>query len=412
VIVFLLLISVMALLQHPFWSRYVGGMTAIKYVGVCCVVYALLHVASRRRIPRYLDTWQSRGIVLLCVIACLSSLMTGAAFSWEANAAISYASFAILFLITRSVVDSLRRVRYVLLAMVGSIGWASLYVLREWQKYHNLYADFRPGWVVGDANYFSVSALISIPIAFCLLVEKHPLWVRVFCLSCLMLSLAAVTVSASRGGFLGLVSVFMFLVAHSRGRRCSLALAGILMLPLSFLMPVSSVARLLHPKIGDIAAENLRKDAWRAGFRMIELHPLVGVGLDNFKSRVNDYAEDSRRVDHIAHNAYIEIAAEMGLPALTVFLLILWMSYRSLDKVRRRTHSGQLLNQGALSLQASLVGCAVAICFVSGQYTKFLWLLVSLSACFPAILKSGCVAPKEQSGTASCASNVEVVRRS
>ena len=41
----------------------------------------------------------------------------------------------------------------------------------------------------------------------------------------------------------------------------------------------------------------------------------------------------------------------------------------------------------ALALQAGLLGSAVAIFFVSGQYQKLLWLTVFLSVCMPGIVQ-------------------------
>jgi hypothetical protein len=45
------------------------------------------------------------------------------------------------------------------------------------------------------------------------------------------------------------------------------------------------------------------------------------------------------------------------------------------------------VREAALSLQAGLLGSAVAIIFVSGQYQKMLWLIIFLSMCMPAIAR-------------------------
>jgi hypothetical protein len=88
-------------------------------------------------------------------------------------------------------------------------------------------------------------------------------------------------------------------------------------------------------------------------------------------------------VDSVGHNAYVETAAEVGIPGLLVFLGILYSSYRTLGKVSRRPQGSRprFLRQAALGLQAGLLGCAVALFFVSGQYQKLLWLMVFLSVC-------------------------------
>jgi hypothetical protein len=77
----------------------------------------------------------------------------------------------------------------------------------------------------------------------------------------------------------------------------------------------------------------------------------------------------------------------MGLPALLVFLGILFFSYLTLGRVRVRAIRARqpFVWQAALGLQAGLLGSAVAIFFVSGQYQKLLWLAIFLSMCIPAL---------------------------
>ncbi len=145
-IFFYLLVSVMPLTQHPLWARYVGQMTLVKYVGAVCLLYAAMHLGVRRDFPRYFQTWQARWFATFLLLANVSFWTKGAPFSWGANPLISHTSFLLLFFITLAIVDSVRRLRWTLIVAVGSVAWASLYLIREWQKYHNVYRGFRPGW--------------------------------------------------------------------------------------------------------------------------------------------------------------------------------------------------------------------------------------------------------------------------
>jgi len=384
-ILFYFLIFIMPLMQHPIWGRMAGGMTVFKYIGAACVLYALFHVAARRSLPPLFRNRAALLFLLLYGLALMSGLTRGAPTSFEANPLSSYTSFLFLFLVTFSVVDSLSRLHRVLLVAVGSLAFASLYVLREWQKYHSLYPGFRPGWVVGDANYFTVSAVLCLPIAFYLALEARSRWERAFCLGSLVLTLAAVMLAASRGGFLGLVAAFLLLTWRSRARLRHLGLAGLLLLPLALAVPNSPLTRLIRPGYGDREATEKRQLFWTAGLRMVRQHPLGGVGLGNFKFVVSRYAGPDGGPEGIAHSSYIEIAAEMGLPALLVFLALLYWTYRTLERERRLTlRSGpRLAHQAAVGMQAGLVGYAVSILFVSGQYQKLFWLLAFLSMLLP-----------------------------
>ncbi len=272
---------------------------------------------------------------------------------------------------------------------MGAVAFASLYMIREWQQYHNVYEGFRPGWVVGDPNYFTISALLTSPFAFYSMMGSKRRWERWLCMGCLLITLVAVTLGASRGGFLGLVASFLFVVWHSRQRLRNLVVAGGLVLPLSLLMPISPVARLLHPNNGDTVAQQARTSLWEAGLHMMEAYPVTGVGLGNFKPLVPEYSDLATPPDYIAHNAYIEIGSEMGVPALLIFLGILISSFMTLGSIRKlAARPGlQFVRDSAMSLEAGLLGSAVAIVFVSGQYQKMLWLVIFLSVCMPAIAR-------------------------
>ena len=83
----------------------------------------------------------------------------------------------------------------------------------------------------------------------------------------------------------------------------------------------------LRPQQED--SNTFRKIAWRSGIRMIEAHPLLGIGPDGPKYHFMEYIpEDVPRAslpsgfyEHI-HNLYLQYAAERGIPVLLIFL---WM---------------------------------------------------------------------------------------
>ncbi len=383
VIFFYFLVGIMPLTRHLIWGRFVGDLTVFKYIGGICVLYAALRLATCRVLPPYFRTWQARFFLILYLIATISYFTKSLPGAGELSPFLSYTSFLLLFFVTVTVIDSLYAMRWVLLVSVASVSLASVYVIREWQKYHSLYAGFRPGWVAGDPNYFTMSAVLTLPIAFHLMLARRRHWERFFCLGCSLVTLVAVTLGASRGGFLGLVAGLLFLVWHSRQRLRNLAVAGALILPLTVISSVSPVERFMHPVRGDIEAEESRTALWNAGLRMVKAHPLVGIGLGNFKLLVQQYVDNAEIDPHVAHSSYVELAAEMGLPGLFAFLGVLWCSFRTLGRVRRLSSGPLLLRQAALGMQSGLVAYAVATIFISAQYQKIFWLMIFISMCLP-----------------------------
>ena len=398
-IFFYLLILIMPLSTNPFWTAQIGDFTLFKYLGAICVVYAMFHLSVRRRIPDYFQTWQTRLYLFFYAVVTISYFTASRKSAFEVSPFLSYTSFLILLLITGSIVDSIPRLRGSLLAAVASAAYSSLYVIREWQKYHDVYKNFRPGYTVGDSNYYAVSALLSLPLAYYLGFAKRPQVEKIFCLGCLMVTLLGLTVSASRGGFLGLIASFLFVIWRSRQRVRNLLVVILLVVPMALVSPISPLRRLMDPNHSDTEAEDNRTIVWKAGLHMIEAHPLVGVGLGNFKSAVISYEEPGEKKTFIAHNVYIEIAAEMGLPALLVFFAIIICTFQTLERVRRRTIRGgsSFLYQAAIGVQAGLIGYVVSSFFSSEEYQKLFWLMISISTCMPALVKSARQQPAEDS---------------
>ncbi len=314
-ILFYFFIFIMPLSRHRLWGAMAGDLTGIKYIGLVCLPYALFHLGQRRGAPSFFSSWQARFFLALYLLATLSYVITHRTILSYSHF-LSYTSFLVFFFITLVLVDSRSRLRWVVLSGIGSIALASAYVVRDWQVYHNMYADYRPGWVVGDPNYFTVDALLFLPVALLLLQQRQPRWQRWFCFG------------------------------------------------------------------------------WSGGLKMIEGHPFFGVGLDGYKSEVAKYVDPAKvpvgeTVNRIAHNSYMEIAAEMGLPALLIFVGILVSSLRSLERVRRITEKSgdEFLRRVALGLQAGILGAAVALFFVSGEYQKMFWFAIFISACLPPLTR-------------------------
>ena len=394
-IFFYWLILLMPLVWHPIWGRFVDEEVMVKCLGGICLIYSVIHLAAKRKIPSFFSTPQAAFFFILYLLAGISYFTKGQHSVWQ-GPFVTYTAVFLLFFVTLSLVDSLHRLRWVLLLAVGSMAFAALCVLREWQKYHDMDFGMRPGWAAGDANYFTLSALVCLPIALSWPLERRHQLQRIFCVGCLVLTLVGITLAASRGGFLGVIAALGFVAWHSRQRSRNLVLAGALLVPLVLAVPGSPLQRLLHPSYGDKEATERRTALWTAGLRMVWAHPVAGIGLGNFKTQVMEYGDPGITPQGVAHNSYLEIAAEMGVPGLLAFLAVLYFTLRTLEGVRRRAlrFGPPLLHGAALGMQAGLVGYAVGAFFISGQYQKLFWLMVFLSMCLASL--SATAAPKRQ----------------
>ena len=383
-ILFYLLVTVMPMIRHPLWTDIVGDLTVIKYLGIACLVYAVFYLPSRETPPPIFATWQARFFVAFALLVIGLFLAYGdPLLPFEISPLMSFASFLVFLFLTLTVVDSLHRLRWVLLMAVGSVAYASLHVLREWQKYGDMAAGYRPGWVTGDPNYYSISALLCVPLAIYLLRTEQPRWERWFCIGSIVVTVLGLTFAASRGGFVGMAVGAIVMAVHAKHRLRTLAIVLVATLPLMVIAPSSPLSRIFSPDIHDTYSADHRMALAAAGLEIFQLHPLTGVGPGNFK----DFLQHVVELDeyHVAHNSYVEVMAEMGLPGILLFLAAIIATFVSLERVRRASASGDppLIARTAEALEVGLAAFLAAAFFVSAEAHRLFWFMIFLSTVLP-----------------------------
>lgn len=157
----------------------------------------------------------------------------------------------------------------------------------------------------------------------------------------------ALILTLSRGGWLSMaggLAVFVILVGW-RSRPSPLRVAALAATMLT-VMGVTLFGLDRQPlaerikEIGEIYEEPAeitratRISLWKSSLEMIRDHPVTGIGLGGFKSAYPSYRRDYIfKGPRFAHNDYLQIAAETGLPGLGLFLLFLVMLFREGFKV-------------------------------------------------------------------------------
>lgn len=77
---------------------------------------------------------------------------------------------------------------------------------------------------------------------------------------------------------------------------------------------------------------------FRAGVEMVREAPWTGVGIGNFFSLLSVFYPEGiagRAVHEHAHNLYLQVAAELGLPGLLVLVVPIWSALRRAAKLGR-----------------------------------------------------------------------------
>ncbi len=115
---------------------------------------------------------------------------------------------------------------------------------------------------------------------------------------------------------------------------------------------------------------------------MMEAHPVFGIGLDQFKSVEFLYNPKLAIVEpnaHIAHNTYVQLGAEGGIPTLALYLAIMGVTLLTCWRARKLPGVPKDIAGLALSFQIGLIGIMVAQFFLTAEYVKEVWVFISLT---------------------------------
>ena len=245
-----------------------------------------------------------------------------------------------------------------------------------------------------DANDLAFLIVCTIPLGVYFFSRKVPgrmKWVAAFGL---LLFIMAIVKSGSRGGFLGLIAVGLYLLfgfgAVSKQTRLLTVIGSVgLMLVFGSAKYWEMMATLLNPQEDYNWANDEgrgRTEIWKRGLGYMMAHPLLGVGARNFpvaEGTISAKAQDEvygRGVQRrAAHNSFVELGAELGVIALGLFIFMLGHAYRSARGIGGRG-PGPPTREKAMghALAGSLVGYVTAGFFVSQAYSAFLYAILAI----------------------------------
>ena len=204
-----------------------------------------------------------------------------------------------------------------------------------------------------------------------------------------------VMVTFSRGAYLGVAAGLIGLCWHRNKALFAMLLVLIVfvasntwMLPagIRFRMGQTVVKPSVFDEEGAGIVESLeasaahRVEIWRGAVEMIKDYPWWGVGYGEFPRFIGRYTQGLEE-KRDAHNSYLLIAAEMGVPTLVVFLLVIiiawWLSRRLYLRTRDLAMKGM-----ALGVLAGIEGLLVVNMFGSRAddqtVASYFWILCGL----------------------------------
>ena len=356
-------------------------MTPIKLAGLLAVGAALLGPRPADAAPR-LSTAISPIYAMFMIYPLLTTLVLGRGIPSVSISALF--SFAMLLVATRSLICTQQRLLGTIRVLVFVEAVGSLWLYRQ---YYILHWDVPVG-PSSDANYEALAIVMVLPLAIYLVGSDPSRLSRLLALASAPLLGFAVIVTQSRGGLLALGVIA--LTAWLSARRKALMLAGcaVAMLLALALGPSVTWERFHQIRVsgdaetGAEVSTRTRIELWRGGLAMIRSNPITGVGLDQFKTLVGDYNPKLYNVidrNYIAHNTYVQLGAEGGLPTLALFIASIVFAVANFRRCELLAGRDRDLGRIAASMRVGLYAYAVAAFFLTAQFEKALWIYVFIS---------------------------------
>ena len=356
-------------------------ITPVKLAGIPLVAAVLLMPRSTDAAPR------PRSQILLLYVAFtlfqfFSSIMSS--LSFPGGDASTLLSFGILMIATGSLINSRQRLQSTIRAIVVIETFASLWLYKQYYILHWP----RPLGPSSDPNYEALSLVMMVPLGIWLARYEESRFWKLVGLVCAPVLAFAVVIAQSRGGVLA-IAVMVVVAWLSSDRKLRLALAFVAAAtPLLLFAPTNLFNRIRQIQIqgqaqtGPEISTRTRVELARAGLHMMEAHPVFGVGLDNFPANEFHYNHLLMSVIdkvHIAHNTYVQLGAEGGIPTLALYLSILGLTLVTCRRTEKLPGVPDDLAALAFSFRIGLIGFAVAAFFLTAEMVKEPWVIISLT---------------------------------
>lgn len=263
----------------------------------------------------------------------------------------------------------------------------------------------RAAGMLEDPNGFAMLIAFAFPLAL-LLVLNSPNWLyKLFWIGCGVLLLSGMTKTQSRSGLVVLFLSLLIGLYHYRAylprirpRHLGFAMLGVAILtPLAiYAIPDAYIARIQSLSVLTDGAnghndESLGRRASYivVGSKMIREHPLLGTGPGTFPLNyaTTGYAKAfsaNRKIGDLyrrAHNTYLEIFSEIGIPAGLLFFGLLGMGLFNMHRARSawlKRHEWEQANL-ITHLGIGFLSLTLFLMFLSAPNQKYVWIMLALT---------------------------------
>jgi O-antigen ligase len=353
-------------------AKWIAGFTLLVYLPVQLGMEGNLTIRTR----------EVNLILLLTLTAFLS--LIGAINIGEAwENLVEFLKVFAMFLVMVNVVRTEGRLRIMFWVVLAVSITTSIGAISDYQAGRLLEGGARIKGSIGglfeNPNDLALHLVTIVPLAIGLMLESRGIFKKILYLASAALMVSAIIATFSRGGFLGLVAVALTLAwKFGRKNRPLVIVASVIVIvSVMALAPGEYSARLSTIWGGDaMGSSSARQEVFWRSVLVAARYPIFGVGIGNFHFRSIH--------EQVSHNAYTQVAAELGIAALVIYVLFLINPLKRLRKIERATvnvKEAYKFYYLSVGLQASIIGYMVSSFFASVAFLWYAYYLVAFAIC-------------------------------
>lgn len=318
-------------------------------------------------------------LVFLLLLLCLISVPFALDKVQAWNSFVDFLKVVVIFVVMVNVIRTEKRLKALLLMVLVATVILSVAAVNDYRMGNLALRGVRIEGAIGslfdNPNDLALHLVTFFPIVIGLALGSRYFAAKIIYLGVAVCILGGTVVTFSRAGFLGLIFVFVTL-AWKLGPKNRLMVGVIAVAVIAlFLILAPGAYRQRVTTSGDDSSQARTGELKRSIFLAIR-NPVFGVGMGNFVLFSDK--------EHATHNAYTQVASEVGLPATIVYVLFLLAAFERMRRmpspydVEKRKRAVPYL---AVGLQASLVGYMVVSFFASVAYLWYVYYLVGYAVC-------------------------------
>jgi O-antigen ligase len=374
------LLYLFTLLLYARPNDLIPAMGTFPLAKIVAIVAPLAYIYAQYKLGKPIINWTIE--VKMVIVMLLTAVMFTpfAASPGDSVTALIgvFIKTVIIFILIIGVVNTRERLRMIITLTVLCGTWLAVFAIKNYATGNFTLKGERiegmVGGMFGNPNDLAAALNMLIPLAVALALMSARR-VRLLYAVCALLLVCGVVVTFSRAGFITLAAISgVMLWKFGRGSRSGVTLATLAASVLLFSVFSgayrSRLLTIFDPNSDSSGSAQGRVALLERGLDLILRHPIVGLGMGNF----HIYSIH----EQVAHNSYVETAAELGMIGLLAYLIIILAPLRGLARIELKTlKSGSRNDLDAkylsIGLQTVLIAYMVNSFFNSIQYLWYLY---------------------------------------